>query len=921
MAENRTFTVIFNLVDNFSSRFDAIQRKISTITSTPCMVSIDIDSSQMGLALDEVRKTANNTASDISKGMGAAGERSRTALDKIGEGAERFSSKALSAFERATQGINRFHEALRTSIGSLMELAVGGGVAGFAWLDVERTDLLSEQTYRAIEANRKLRLSYQEIQGFITQFKGSGWTTTGEMVQTLQTASLYGTKYGYRNRRLEEITTAAATVAFAKQESLGGMSGSDLVKIAAAIPGKLRAENEMQFRIATADIAQMAGYEALIKTARGRLKLLQREAEHGGEGGGPINIRAELDRRPWAEAMKNIEDLKHSIGDSISGPMRTLTKLFADLAKAIDAIPGGSAFIGWTAILIGAAGAAGLLWNAISPVVSVLNAAREAMMTQIMASRMMAISNAAVAASYGTIVVGEEAATVASTGVIASAYGMATALWSALAPILLIVAPLLILAGVLYLVETKTHIFSRALKELGRTQMAKDLLDWFRDVGYMVREAIRWIDSLYRKLKTTGLLSILGGVLSGMALGPMGALLGAGASTSPADLLSTISDGISRLLSWVLYIFDPLSEAIHDILRRVWGFFEWLGGLWERGIKYISELPEKLQDVILTALSHLPGLEHLRQYTTEGKKQAAEAASYGVVGWGSGENEGMIGLQGYDSANITDQKLIAQIREAKVSVQKEPGPLKGAAWKEFQERYPELVRYMVPINVMYYRPEGAINTLGVPKDILPPRPMTATSIWDTLTKPPVTPEVADANDWISNKIYHNPTKNTVNPYPPLSYDMLEDDKIYQNLGGGMPQSGAALKKYHFDLTRWYDPTAKPLTEHAVGATFQRGGFFAGIVHKDEEIIPQATAQRGPGPISRALEALEGVTIRPGVPGPGSYSYTINVTNQNDFSGLKVSGGVDVAKLLDRIDKIIETKSVEAVKKAIGQRRT
>ncbi|MFA5407961.1 MAG: phage tail tape measure protein, partial [Bacilli bacterium] len=70
-------------------------------------------------------------------------------------------------------------------------------------------------------------------------------------------------------------------------------------------------------------------------------------------------------------------------------------------------------------------------------------------------------------------------------------------------------------------------------------------------------------------------------------------------------------------------------------------------------------------------------------------------------------------------------------------------------------------------------------------------------------------------------------------------------------------------------------------QYAVGATFKKGGLFAGLVHEKEEIIPQATAQRGAGPIARALDTLYGVTA-------GSRSSTssqkteVHVHNTNDF---------------------------------------
>jgi len=109
-------------------------------------------------------------------------------------------------------------------------------------------------------------------------------------------------------------------------------------------------------------------------------------------------------------------------------------------------------------------------------------------------------------------------------------------------------------------------------------------------------------------------------------------------------------------------------------------------------------------------------------------------------------------------------------------------------------------------------------------------------------------------------------------------------------------------------------------QYAVGATFKKGGLFAGLVHEKEEIIPQATAQRGAGPIARALDTLYGVTA-------GSRSSTspqkteVHVHNTNDFSGMRLSSDIDIEKLMKEIDRRIESKSISAVHKAMGQRRT
>ncbi|MFA5458002.1 MAG: phage tail tape measure protein [Synergistaceae bacterium] len=108
-------------------------------------------------------------------------------------------------------------------------------------------------------------------------------------------------------------------------------------------------------------------------------------------------------------------------------------------------------------------------------------------------------------------------------------------------------------------------------------------------------------------------------------------------------------------------------------------------------------------------------------------------------------------------------------------------------------------------------------------------------------------------------------------------------------------------------------------QYAVGATFKKDGLFAGRVHAPEEIIPQATAQRGAGPIARALDTLYGVTAGKGA--SSSPSPEVHVHNVNDFSCMRVSSDVDIEKLMKEIDRRIESRSISAVHKAMGQRRT
>jgi len=145
--------------------------------------------------------------------------------------------------------------------------------------------------------------------------------------------------------------------------------------------------------------------------------------------------------------------------------------------------------------------------------------------------------------------------------------------------------------------------------------------------------------------------------------------------------------------------------------------------------------------------------------------------------------------------------------------------------------------------------------------------------------------------------------------------ILEDSKydIKSYTNGKETISPRAWSALGSDQQEYWTP------QYAVGATFKKDGLFAGRVHAPEEIIPQATAQRGAGPIARALDTLYGVTSAGRA--SSSPSPEVHVHNANDFSGMRVSSDVDIEKLMKEIDRRIESRSISAVHKAMGQRRT
>jgi hypothetical protein len=102
-------------------------------------------------------------------------------------------------------------------------------------------------------------------------------------------------------------------------------------------------------------------------------------------------------------------------------------------------------------------------------------------------------------------------------------------------------------------------------------------------------------------------------------------------------------------------------------------------------------------------------------------------------------------------------------------------------------------------------------------------------------------------------------------------------------------------------------------EHAAGATFSRGGLFFGRVHAPEEIIPQATAQRGPGPIARALDEL---TAGSGMGGSGS-PITINL---GGITVQRMDSETDIRALADKLMFVMRGDLENLMRRNIGYRR-
>ena len=104
-------------------------------------------------------------------------------------------------------------------------------------------------------------------------------------------------------------------------------------------------------------------------------------------------------------------------------------------------------------------------------------------------------------------------------------------------------------------------------------------------------------------------------------------------------------------------------------------------------------------------------------------------------------------------------------------------------------------------------------------------------------------------------------------------------------------------------------------QYAMGATFDKGGLFAGQVHAKEEIIPQAIAQRGAGPLSKVLGELQSEGSSTG----RGRTTQINVAGSTfNINNPVVPDTATAYHLTDVLRRELDPFIEESIKRKIGQ---
>jgi hypothetical protein len=492
---------------------------------------------------------------------------------------------------------------------------MGGAISGLTWKASADAKLLNEQIDKAINANKKLKISSTEFDEFVKAQADAGEGTRQDTKQELYSVLNVGGKYfkGSGKEKLEQAD-AITDFWFSQQEL---MKSQDISSPEQLILQTLRTEGKMGERTAN-KFATALGISPDSKemgSAKSRMKYMIEE----GKG---VDMKAEMDKRPWEDMVVSVDKLKYAIGDGLAPVMSVFIKMLTGAVKLLNSIPGAAPLIGLAGAAIAFVSTLTLLNGVLSPGISLLkemvlwtNLHTAAEVKQMVVSKALIItdwlgvtskaaratatataaaSTAALTGAIGMEIVALEADTVATTAAATATTGLAAAEWAALSPLLLLAVPLIAVAGLLYLAETRTHVFSKALDKLSKTEMSKDLIQWLEDVGYWAGYAVDKLGSVMGAGIETGIINPIVGPIEGLdnlyknfKSGGISGVLGLGGGEDSSEnnsiLLTTklfqpisaISGHISTIdetVSWVKGLLGTGWNAINGIYSGIVNF-------------------------------------------------------------------------------------------------------------------------------------------------------------------------------------------------------------------------------------------------------------------------------------------------------------------------------------------------------------
>lgn len=280
-----------------------------------------------------------------------------------------------------------------------------------------------------------------------------------------------------------------------------------------------------------------------------------------------------------------------------------------------------------------------------------------------------------------------------------------------------------------------------------------------------------------------------------------------------SSVLQWLYDTVKGTIAWLDETLDGISADATDWLKKLWDGIAGLAGSISDTIKgWLQDSVEGIPDTIVDWLKKLWD-------AITGLPSSISSAINGWLPWGSSEESG-------GSGPLGEQETINLVKGMKFD--------DGSSKFDFSDE---------TFNAAYTE-----ATTGTPQE----HPNLANpdkydrlvdKIADVIRNPSLYKNIS-SNDTGNGRV--SPHETEVNRSEgKIDYDASRQKGIAVGLileGSDAPPA----EQMNF----------KSASQYAVGATFKKEGLFAGKVHEKEEIIPQAIAQKGTGPLSKVLGNIQ-----------------------------------------------------------------
>lgn len=563
MADSKSYTIGFNLLDNFSNKFDALQAKLSRITDVSHNIKIDVDTNNIIAKTEEMGKRVGSSTDGISKSIGKVSEANKDLTETTKKTGD--ASKAqVSAVDRLSAG----YEGLAATFSRVRGVATGlfavlgaGVVGGMSWISSYKTAQYKEQALDILGTMNK-RLNIDELQAFADKATGSGYASGSSRISMAYTL---GTRGGRNTEQITKATEGLEKIFLKYDEVLekehGITSAADLADVATR---KVVGRFDKQW------LDAMFGKGFSSKSQSARITAL-------GKVGLDVDIQAELD--PIDEIQTRIKAISSQISKPLGEMFMPASRGLARFLRLLD----GNPVVPKIAAMVIAITALGGGFIAATKGFAMLKAG------------VATLGLTANIAKFGALLlnpVGILIALGALLLIVAYKTGALTAAWDKFSKSAIgkdVLSGIQSIADMIGIVGDK---FGEWYEASGRSQ----LLTYFMSLVTILGHAYDFMDKIYSKTKSATGNPILAGMV---ALASMPVSLYAGGLKSAtgidvSEILSGISDRIGSLSRWFTSNLPIGIDKITGFLSKLFSVINWIVNPFIRLFDMIKTLFEKI---------------------------------------------------------------------------------------------------------------------------------------------------------------------------------------------------------------------------------------------------------------------------------------------------------------------------------------